>query len=68
MIVKRCKYCNNKVTNKLVVFSCKCGINDLCSSCKDTNLHNCIFDHVKANQEKLKVDNKKIKANKVQKI
>ena len=67
-MVKRCEHCNNKVTNKLVVVSCKCGIPDLCSSCKDPNLHNCTFDHVKANQEKLKVANTKIEANKVQKI
>lgn len=51
-----------------MVFSCKCGIPDLCSSCKDPNFHDCTFDHVKANQEKLQADNKKIEANKVQKI
>jgi len=68
MVIKKCKHCKNKITNPLLKFICKCGINDLCSLCKYPNLHNCTFDRVKANQQKLETDNKKIEVGKVQKI
>ena len=62
---RRCKKCNKKL--KTLFFTCKCK-NDFCSKCRYPSDHNCTFDFVKENQEKLKIENPVIHFKKLEKI
>jgi len=67
-MVQKCEYCKIKKINILLAYSCKCGVINLCTICRDPNKHNCIFDYKKDSQEKLKKTNMQIIADKVNKI
>ena len=67
-MVQKCEYCKIKKVNTLLAYSCKCGIKNLCTICRNYDKHNCTFDYKKDAQENLKKNNEKIVADKVKKI
>jgi hypothetical protein len=64
---KRCQY--NNCTNKLdlIPFTCRCGL-VTCVKHKFYKDHNCTYDYVKMNKEKLEKDNPLVIKDKINKI
>lgn len=59
---KRCFTCNKKIKS-IIPLQCKCK-NYYCNKHKISYEHNCNFDYLKENQDKLKEQNEKIVSNK----
>lgn len=62
---KKCKKCKN--ISSLMLFICKCN-NKYCLSCLLPEKHNCSFDYVKENKDKLKNSLEKVENKKIVKI
>ena len=62
----KCKICNRKLKS-IIPQSCKCG-GYYCYIHKENILHNCTYNYLLENQEKLKRKNPKIIAEKINKL
>ena len=62
-MVQKCEYCKIKKVNTLIAFSCRCGLKNLCTICKDE--HNCTFDYKENNVKILTKNNPQIIADKL---
>ncbi len=67
-MVLKCEHCKVKKVNSLLSISCKCGLKHLCDKCRYPEEHNCKFDFKKEANERLKKENEKIVADKLEKI
>ena len=67
-MVQKCEYCKIKKVNTLLAFPCKCGLKYLCDLCRFPEEHKCTFDFKKEGIERLKKDNEKVIAEKVEKF
>ena len=59
----KCYHCKKKI--KIVEYTCKCTTKKFCSKCSAPESHNCTFDFVEDQKQKLenkliKVENKKL--------
>lgn len=50
--MKKCCHCKKKRIG-VIAFTCKCGLEKLCSRCRMPEDHNCTFDFQKDAKEKL---------------
>lgn len=64
-IKNKCTICKKKLG--LVPFTCRCGDN-FCAIHRYETEHNCTFDHKTFGRQQLEKDNKKIVADKIEKI
>lgn len=62
---KKCKHC--KTISSLMLFDCKCK-NKYCLSCLLPETHNCSFDYVNENKDKLKNSLEKVENLKIIKL
>jgi hypothetical protein len=67
-MVQKCEHCKLKKVNTLLAFSCRCGFKYLCDKCRYPEDHKCTHDFKKEASERLKKENEKVVADKVEKI
>ena len=58
-IKKKCKHCRKKLS--LISFTCKCG-HLYCITHQNPHIHNCSYNYLKENKQKLEKDNPKIES------
>ena len=67
-MVQKCEHCKMKKINTLIAFPCRCGLKFLCDKCRYPEEHKCTFDYKKEANERLKKENEKVVAEKLDKI
>ena len=65
-MVKRCSTCSKKIKS-VMPLRCKCK-NYYCNIHKIASEHDCSYDYLKENQDRLREKNEKIVANKLESI
>jgi hypothetical protein len=67
-MVQKCEFCKLKKVNNLLGFSCKCGLKNLCTTCRYAEDHKCTFNFREESKKDLEKNNPKIIGYKLNKI
>jgi len=62
----RCQFCGKKAG--LLTFACKCEFTDLCVKCRFPDIHDCKYDRISENKERIKKENPQTVPTKLDKI
>lgn len=67
-MVQKCQFCKIKKVSTVFHFTCKCGLDKLCTECRLPENHQCTFDFKEEGKKNLSIQNPKIIALKINEI